>query len=199
MTDSEAEQLFQNLIVPTLRSLKYTSAWRFSFIRRLFLPSLQWVSLSVQMVTTTDIIDALRLSPLLHYLELAGEPVLPPQPELDIHGPPADADFLACLIPNSDPIICPNLRQIKLSHFHALTDDTLLAFIRARTGPDGGAVARLASVTVIMHRARTLDIAAELHEDVANGLQLSLEYTLPDLSSSPWEFAEEEDAVYQIW
>jgi hypothetical protein len=151
------------------------------------------------MLYTTDLIDALRLSPLLDYLELKGEPVLLPQPGLDIPGLPlADADFLARLMPDSDPVLCPNLRQIKLSHFHALTDDTLLAFIRARTGPDGEAVARLASVTVNMHRARTLDIAAELHEDVANGLQLSLEYTLPDLSSSPWEFAEEEDAVYQI-
>ncbi|KAJ7890349.1 hypothetical protein B0H13DRAFT_2531127 [Mycena leptocephala] len=196
MTDFEADQLFQNLTLPTLHSLKYTSAWRFSSIRPLFLPSLEWVSLSVHMLPTTDIIDALRLSPLLHYLELTGKPILPPQPELDIHGPPlADADFLARLIPNSDPVICPKLRQIKLSHFHALTDDTLLAFVRARTGPDGGPVARLASLTVNMLRERTLDIAAELHEDVANGLHLSLEYSpFPDVGNpSPWEFAEEED------
>jgi hypothetical protein len=85
--------------------------------------------------------------------------------------------------------------HIKLSHFHAFTDDTLLAFIRARIGPDSGAVARLASVTVNMHRERTLDVAAELHKDVVNGLQLSLEYSaLPDSGKfSPWEFAEEED------
>ncbi|KAJ7890354.1 hypothetical protein B0H13DRAFT_877524 [Mycena leptocephala] len=192
MTDFEADQLFQNLTLPTLRSLKYASAWRFRSLRPLFLPSLEWVSLSVHMLPTTDLIDALRLSPLLHYLELTGEPVLA---ALDIGPPPADADFLARLIPNSDPGLCPNLRQIKLSHFHALTDDTLLAFIRARTGPDGGAVARLVSVTVTLHRQRTLDIAAELHEAVADGLQLSLEYSpYPDTSkSSPWEFAEEED------
>lgn len=191
MSDFEADQLFQNLTLPTLRSLKYASAWRFRSLRPLFLPSLEWVSLSVHMLPTTDLIDSLRLSPLLHYLELTGEPILPPQPELDIGPPPADADFLARLIPTSDPGLCPNLRQIKLSHFHALTDDTLLAFIWARTG----AVVRLASVTVTLHRQRTLDIAAELHEAVADGLQLSLEYSpYPDASkSSPWEFAEEED------
>jgi hypothetical protein len=192
MTDFEADQLFQNLTLPTLRSLKYASTWRFRSLRPLFLPSLEWVSLSAYMLPTTDLIDALRLSPLLHYLELTGEPVLP---ELDIGPPPADADFLARLIPNSDPGLCPNLRQIKLSQFQALTDDTLLAFIRARTGPDGGAVARLESVTVTLHRQRTLDIAAELHEAVADGLQLSLEYSFYSVAnkSSPWEFAEEED------
>jgi hypothetical protein len=46
-----------------------------------------------------------------------------------------------------------------------------------------------------MLRERTLDIAAELHEDVVNGLHLSLEYSpFPDVGNpSPWEFAEEED------
>jgi hypothetical protein len=36
-----------------------------------------------------------------------------------------------------------------------------------------------------MHRERTLDVVVELHEDVANGLQLSLEYSaLPDPANS---------------
>ncbi|KAJ7909580.1 hypothetical protein B0H13DRAFT_1877523 [Mycena leptocephala] len=184
MSDFEADQLFQSLILPTLCSLKYASTRRFSSLRPLFLPSLERVSLSVHTLPTTDLINALRLSPLLDYLELKGEPVLPPQPGYP-GLPQVDADFLARLIPGSDPVLCPNLRHIKLSHFHALTDDTLLAFIRARIGPDGRAVACLASVTVNMHRERTLDVVVELHEDVANGLQLSLEYSaLPDPANS---------------
>lgn len=98
------------------------------------------------------------------------EPTLAPAPESAMGLP--DPDFLSHLVPDSTPL-CSNLRRLRLSNFYALTDETLLAFIRARTESDDNphVQAQLERIMVRLPHERTFDVAAA-HEVVANGLQL---------------------------
>ncbi|KAF7341228.1 F-box domain-containing protein [Mycena venus] len=196
MGDLEADRLFRNFTLPNLCSLKYSvpRQW-FHTPRYMFLSTIERLSLDVAGLESAHLIKGLHLLPLLTDLELVREPTLAPAPESAIGLP--DPDFLTHLIPDSTPQLCPNLRRLHLSNFRALTDETLLAFIRARTESDSHphAQGRLERVVVRLAREKTFDVAAALHEVVANGLQLVLEYSSPLMFSeySPWENAEEEE------
>ncbi|KAF7362719.1 F-box domain-containing protein [Mycena venus] len=199
MGDLEADRLFTKLSLPNLRSLKYTcvSIPIFHTPRHIFLPSLERLSLNVSGLESSHLIESLRLLPLLIDLELVRDPVLASAPGTTMSLP--DPDFLARLIPHSTSPLCPNLRRLHLSHFRALSDETILAFIRARTTSvsDAGPVARLERIVVQLARESTSNLAAALEEVIAGGLQLSLEYSSPPSFQkySPWENAEEKDLV----
>jgi hypothetical protein len=114
-----------------------------------------------------DLIRALPLMPRLTALELHGEPTLQPPPNGWPVGP-CDADFLTQLA----PALCPNLSDLRLSKFRALSDDTLLYFIQAHA-------LRLTNIVAQFERKMQRDILQPLEPLIVGGLGVSLEYVPP--------------------
>ncbi|KAJ6537855.1 hypothetical protein B0H19DRAFT_1181055 [Mycena capillaripes] len=181
MGESPADDFFKNLVLPKLRSLEYT-CYSPDLPRSALFPALERVSLTVDWLSTAQLIDFLRLLPLLSDLELMHEPML------TAHTGPLDPDFLLQFAPDSELILCPSLRRLKLSNFRVMTDDTLLAFIQTRTSGSVG-FARLEAVNVHLLHESTLDLKAALRGAVDSGLQLSLQYApiIYKDDYSPWE------------
>jgi hypothetical protein len=118
------------------------------------------------------LLQALRLMPMLQELRL-----------VENQDPPFDADHRELIdrltpVGHPDgPIICPRLRRIVLRKVWLLSDDTLLKFIQARTGPHLRDVAHLASVHVEFLRPIEVDILPPLGDLLTAGtLEVALQY-----------------------
>jgi hypothetical protein len=148
----------------------------------MFLPSIEHLSLHAD-VSSSDLIQALQLMPLLGDLELSVEPRLSPD-DWSV----ADSNFLAHLIPGAAPVLCPQITRLQLFNFRALTDSTLLEFINARRWTDDQSVAQLVSMVAVLDRGKQWDIMVSLQPLIADGLDLWLEYRDDDDPLySPWE------------
>ncbi|KAJ6564624.1 hypothetical protein B0H19DRAFT_1141566 [Mycena capillaripes] len=174
------DDLFSNLVVPRLRSLTYscTISTVGTPLPHMLFPSLEELNLNVPALQGDDLVRRLSLLPLLTSLELRDEPILlmgagnHPWAVL----PTKDADFFARLSPSEGPMPCPNLRRVYLRNFSAVSDNAILAFIEARTGPRREAAAQLTHITVQLTRKRQHDILLPLQPFLAGGLELELEY-----------------------
>ncbi|KAJ7138312.1 hypothetical protein C8R44DRAFT_342456 [Mycena epipterygia] len=178
--DTAARDLFAELLLPNLRSLRY-SAPTGPQPSQLFIPLLEYMSLKVYDLYSVGLLEVLRHIPLLTELELS-EPSLPDSS--------VDADFLDHFKPGPEDVLCPNLCRLKLFNFSAVSDDALLRFIQERTGPTQGAFAPLTYVSVQLDREMEWDIRPSLQPLLAaNELELWLDYCCPDPPEpySPWE------------
>ncbi|KAJ7111838.1 hypothetical protein C8R44DRAFT_254014 [Mycena epipterygia] len=172
---------FGNLVLPKLRTLEYTSQHNNSllFIPLLHAPNcVRHLSLNMQyMPITDDLVDCLRLVPMLHELCLDGEPIRRMEGGWHI----ADDEFLTHLTPtieDFDDTICPELRSIRLLDFYALSDTTLLEFVQARLLSRSGHPTPF-SVDVQFKRLKQIDIRTSLNHLINNGLELTLNYFEP--------------------
>ncbi|KAJ6573096.1 hypothetical protein DFH09DRAFT_1459522 [Mycena vulgaris] len=88
-----------------------------------------------------------------------------------------------------DPVLCPRLRHLELQGFEAVSDESLLAFIRAR------ALLSLSRVRVTICRPMQRDIMPDLQDAIAGGLDVVLKYiTPPEIVYSPLEGTERHSA-----
>ncbi|KAJ6494595.1 hypothetical protein DFH09DRAFT_1337707 [Mycena vulgaris] len=174
--DAAGEALFARLVPANLRSLKYSSPFEHSndsSTPHIFYPPLERLSLSIVAMQSHEL-----LLPNDHFWSLG------------------DPNFLSHLKPNSEPVLCPNLRHLRLSGFSAVSDNALVDFIQSRTSPERGAgVARLEYVDLLMRRSTQHDITLSVQPALADGLQLSLDYqpAFPPHFYSPWEGLEWEE------
>jgi hypothetical protein len=180
---SATDELFTKLVFPSLHSLKYRHmSIGDPLPTRMFLPSIERLSLHAE-VSSSDLIQALQLMPLLGDLELSVEPILSSDDRSV-----ADSNFLAHFIPVAAPVLCPQITRLQLHNFSALTDDTLLEFIIARRRADNQNIAQLVSMVAVLDRGKQWDIMVSLQPLIADGLDLGLEYRYDDDPTySPWE------------
>ncbi|KAF7374277.1 F-box domain-containing protein [Mycena sanguinolenta] len=175
---------FQSLVLPNLHCLEYTYSvplWdpRVPLACFAVLPSapcLETLHLRVSTATTDALVAGLRLAPMLREFRISGEP-----PILDNRSPFPEYDpgLIPLLTPTpGEPMLCPRLQHITLSHFSSMSDAALLAFLLARTDPSLPVDARLTSARVRIDRPpdADIDIGLVLQQRIADGLQLSLEY-----------------------
>ncbi|KAJ7617288.1 hypothetical protein FB45DRAFT_933803 [Roridomyces roridus] len=113
---------------------------------------------------------------------------------MDESGPPKHSLPIFPIVASSKPgpILCPRLQKLALLNFSALSDDTLLHFILARTDPKivHSPMACLERVRAYFRRTQQIDLAAlpSIQECVAAGLELRLEYLPPPfVSYKVWE------------
>ncbi|KAJ7880936.1 hypothetical protein B0H13DRAFT_2050000 [Mycena leptocephala] len=179
---SATDELFTKLVFPSLHSLKYRHmSIGDPLPTRMFLPSIERLSLHAE-VSSSDLIQALQLMPLLGDLELSVEPILSSDDRSV-----ADSNFLAHFLPGTAPVLCPQITRLQLHNFSALTDDTLLEFIIARRRADDQNIAQLVSMVAVLDRGRQWDIIVALQPLIADGLDLELEYRYDDPTYSPRE------------
>ncbi|KAJ7263448.1 hypothetical protein C8J57DRAFT_436933 [Mycena rebaudengoi] len=185
-----ASNLFGSLVLPSLRTLEYSTFHHFGLQPFISLVSscnhLKHLSLCIQVLTETDLISILRLAPALETFYLFGEPISNGAFEDD------DGGFLS-LLARPDLPLCPRLHSLKLSDFYSLSDETLGNFISRMNG-------RLTSVTVTFIRRRQVDIGPSLRDLISSGLHASLHYQPdgPSYSFSPEEGNEDYGAAWGI-
>ncbi|KAJ7127675.1 hypothetical protein C8R44DRAFT_873488 [Mycena epipterygia] len=117
------------------------------------------------------LLDALSDMSSLQELEIQREPVLATGA--------ADPGFLAHLIPPADgldSVLCPRLRDLKLLSFSAVSDETLLKVIRARTTFCPQNITHLSHVDATLQRAMQLDVILHLQDAITEGLEINLKY-----------------------
>ncbi|KAJ7163419.1 hypothetical protein C8R43DRAFT_946864 [Mycena crocata] len=152
----------QNISTPNLSIFDYTSNPRGSLLRLPILPilssahQLQCLRLDVAKATSELLVDCLRLVPTLRELCISKEPSASRARDSE-----ADGAFLIRFNASGD-ILCPQLRSLKLLRFSALSDTTLLEFMRGRLGSHLGQV-RLSSLHVRFFRHEEFEIAPLLH------------------------------------
>ncbi|KAJ7766035.1 hypothetical protein B0H16DRAFT_1717277 [Mycena metata] len=132
-------------------------------------------SLSLPHQTTATLLQGLELTPSLSELELCGEPLAHWQSTYYNSLPIPDPEFLAYLVAPGPTPRCPNLTRLTLRNFHAVSDETVLAFIQARAKEKGGIP--LTHFTAVFSRPMQYDIMDELQPLIAVGLSVSLEYS----------------------
>jgi hypothetical protein len=168
------------LVLPNLRTLEYEST-NYHNVERLPFSSLlssshqlKQLSLCIPGLTESVLIAALRLVPTLQIFYLSGEPITTGYFGGD------DDGFLSQLASISQPghLLCPQLRILKLSHLHSLSDETLGNFISRMEG-------RLTSIAVTFDRSRQVDIGPSLPDPISSGLHTSLHYE-PDYPFHPF-------------
>ncbi|KAJ7267344.1 hypothetical protein C8J57DRAFT_364296 [Mycena rebaudengoi] len=190
----------ENLQLPNLRFLEYCD---FGDVRLRFLPILSTAhlveSLSIQSrPSITDLVEALRLMPMLLDLRLEDGPVR----ILAGQGWPVDYghdELVALLTPGADadgPVLSPQLRRIVLRNVQALSEDALLKFLQARTSPHLRDIAHLSTVRVQFLRRMEVDIFPPLHERLAAGLEVTLDYEPDPRMYSPSEGLEAHSAEF---
>ncbi|KAJ7656783.1 hypothetical protein DFH06DRAFT_1198564 [Mycena polygramma] len=162
-----------SLILPALscfRCSDYIIAPKIFTSRSLFpsAPFLQDLWVNIRGMSTDVLLAALTELPTLLELHILQEPVNA------VDGNP-DSEFLTYLIPPQTltTAICPLLHHLALENFNALADDTLLRFIQSRTAPTVVPVSRF---SCSFQRPRDRDILPELHDAIAAGLVLELQY-----------------------
>ncbi|KAJ7622557.1 hypothetical protein DFH06DRAFT_1231658 [Mycena polygramma] len=176
-----------SLILPALscfRCSDYIIAPKIFTSRSLFpsAPFLQDLWVNIRGMRTDVLLAALTELPTLLELHILQEPVNV------VDGDP-DSEFLAHLIPPQmlTAAICPLLHHLALENFNALADDTLLRFIQSRTAPvveyvevqrgnNFESVVSLSRFSCSFQRPRDRDILPELHDAIAAGLVLELQY-----------------------
>ncbi|KAJ7267387.1 hypothetical protein C8J57DRAFT_1616110 [Mycena rebaudengoi] len=151
-------KFFEKMVLPSLRSLEYKSD-SVAFLPLLCSANVVERLTLQESLLTTNLVEVLRLMPMLQELRLAEEPV---EVSPSGHWPFPDGQLLPLLsavADAGDPVLCPWLRRIHLKNFEQLSDKALLEFILARTGTHlSGDTAHLASVRVEFHRAMEFDI-----------------------------------------
>ncbi|KAJ7447144.1 hypothetical protein B0H11DRAFT_370802 [Mycena galericulata] len=146
---------------------------------------LEHLRLRVSDISVGTLIEILRKAPALRELALAAEPVSPPPPG---SWTPIPDDRLLSLL---DSTICPRLQQLTLLHFRALSDDALLVFVQTRTDPSLDHRACLSRVNAHFLRARQVDIITSLQQNIADGLEIRLEYAAQVGASPMYSVAED--------
>ncbi|KAJ7181512.1 hypothetical protein C8R43DRAFT_969406 [Mycena crocata] len=212
---------FSHIAMPNLRSFHCQHHGLIptgSTLGQMFPTTGQLETLKINMpgVGGDALLAALAQMPLLRELAIDGEPYDERQ---HIEWWPArDEDFLARLAPSSDrnvPVICPRLRSVEISGFSAVSDETLLEFVRSRTAPqihnrqesrstgphvEEVDVTPLTSAVLTIRRPMQFDILPPLHDAVAAGLFLSLRYDTPFVAAySAWEGTEQHMNSWNQW
>ncbi|KAJ7444463.1 hypothetical protein FB451DRAFT_1434325 [Mycena latifolia] len=84
----------------------------------------------------------------------------------------SNKDFLARLTPTAESVPYPNLRRLRISNFRAGSDNVLLAFIQARTGPDrrGAVPLQCLKAVYVQEREMEWDILPSLQPLIGEGL-----------------------------
>ncbi|KAJ7730701.1 hypothetical protein DFH07DRAFT_848576 [Mycena maculata] len=177
-------EFFDHLIAPNLACLEYTSYGGLTCIPILSSsPPLERLILRAFPMATETFLEALSLVPTLRQLLIAAEPRLPPAPALDGHSP----DPLAILSLNrtdTGDVLCPNLQQLELRNFSAMSDETLFEFIVGRGALEG--VSRLSSIRALFPRPMQINIIPLLQPLIDDGMAVSLDHlSFPSLSYSP--------------
>ncbi|KAJ6573100.1 hypothetical protein DFH09DRAFT_1152310, partial [Mycena vulgaris] len=166
-----APHLFSYMSLPKLSSFHCQSLSRLTRpaipLESLFPSSVTLASLTVNLprLRSSVLLAVLTTFASLEELHILAEPYLTPLDE--------DPHFLMQITPGPDtldPVVCPQLRHLELQGFEAVSDETLLAFIRAR------ALLSLSRVRVTIHRPMQRDIMLELQDAIAGGLDVVLKY-----------------------
>ncbi|KAJ7153680.1 hypothetical protein C8R46DRAFT_471592 [Mycena filopes] len=179
-------QFFRHLELPQLEFLEYVthSVEELPITPLLRSPhQLRRLSLNIQHLSSDALIECLRLVPDLHGLFIRHDP-------FDFRGSPPSRDgtLWAAFNPTTetlDDVLCPQLRSVKFTDFTGLSDDMILAFIRARTESRLAGIAHLTKFHAHLNRAVSVDIPAALRQAVADGLDLSLDYDDDRVQYSP--------------
>ncbi|KAJ7479345.1 hypothetical protein B0H11DRAFT_1864179 [Mycena galericulata] len=184
--DRDVAELFSKLSLPVLRSLEYNTDFGPS-ISGLPLPisglapTLQRLNLDICMFDDGIMSNLLRSTELLQFLQISG----------NLKNAPGSADTSAFLLehfgPTSDGLLCPSLRDLSLRRVD-ISDDALLAIIKARAGSDRTHLSRLTHLRAELVRKMQRDIMPELQPFVEAGLDVALTYNPPSSNSySPRE------------
>ncbi|KAJ7846931.1 hypothetical protein B0H13DRAFT_2406754 [Mycena leptocephala] len=86
---------------------------------------------------------------------------------------PLDNSLWTSLTPtaqNLEHVLCPGLQSVKFVEFSATSDNALLEFIQARTGPNFAGIARLSKVQAHFRRRMQVDIVPTLQQPLTTGL-----------------------------
>ncbi|KAJ7434902.1 hypothetical protein B0H11DRAFT_2115982 [Mycena galericulata] len=157
---------FEHLVAPKLICLQSTG-YGFQVKGTPILsssPPLECLSLSI--VSTQSLLEALSLVPSLRRLLLSAEPLSSGKP---------DPLFISSLNQAEvGAVICPNLEQIELLNFSQMSEQALLEFIRTRARP--GPTKPLSAARVCFARAKQINIIPPLQPLISAGLKISLEY-----------------------
>ncbi|KAJ6573388.1 hypothetical protein DFH09DRAFT_1362051 [Mycena vulgaris] len=140
---------------------------------------------SVAHLSSSVLLAVLATLGSLEELHILGEPYRAVREE--------DPDFLTHLTPGPnmlDTVLCSRLRDLELQGFKAVSDEALLAFVRAR------AALSLVRISVTLRRSMQRDIMSDLRDVVADGLDIRLRYfTRREIVYSPLEGTER----YKAW
>ncbi|KAJ7730705.1 hypothetical protein DFH07DRAFT_1065961 [Mycena maculata] len=171
--NSQPDDFFAHLIAPRLVCLEYMGASsdsQYPFMPMLSSCSLECLRLKpTSAVYTESLIGVLSLVPTLRQLVLSGEPWLQDAGVLD------GRFILSLNRMDAGDVLCPDLEQIELLYFDALSDQTLLEFIQAR-GAAIGRASRLSSVRALLGRPMETDIIPLLQPLIDDGLDVALDY-----------------------
>ncbi|KAJ7922347.1 hypothetical protein B0H13DRAFT_2267580 [Mycena leptocephala] len=183
------DHLFGNVTLPNLRSLHYkntSGSGETNLIPVLpATPSLEWFKIHVSGLRSDSLLDVLSRMPALKILTIWEEPCTT---TTDTWFLPRDGHFLEHLTPSHGPgSVCPRLETIELYNFSAVSDETLLQFVRSRTEPQPQNVAHLSRVVARLGRPMEFDLHSRLQDAVAGGLAISLIYAMPPFTYSPLE------------
>ncbi|KAJ7140678.1 hypothetical protein C8R44DRAFT_726409 [Mycena epipterygia] len=152
-------------------------------------PTLERLTLDITYIESTVLLDNLRPAQRLANLQL----IVNPNPSDDLwnfrSAPQLDITSFTQFLPHSEQPVCPSLHRLKLHNMSAVSDDELLAIIQARSGPEGGSVARLMQLSANMEREMQRDIMPQLQTLIDEGLDVSLVYhpPRPPTPDAPWE------------
>ncbi|KAJ7755575.1 hypothetical protein B0H16DRAFT_717519 [Mycena metata] len=174
-------EFFDLLELPNLRGLEYAT---YTVEELPILPLLnspqhiQRLGLNVRKLTSETLISCLRLLPALQELFLCSDP-------FSFHGSPdshhsPDDKFLTAMTPTANTIhtaLCPQLEILEFTQFNGFPDRLLLQFIRARVQSHFPEIAQLSKVHGSFQRPMTADILPALQGAIADGLDLSLQYS----------------------
>ncbi|KAJ7627800.1 hypothetical protein DFH06DRAFT_1227184 [Mycena polygramma] len=162
--------LFTKMLLPNLQSLKLSFRDYRAIVPppgeapplHIFAQSLERLSLNVPGLHGGYLLRLLPLMLHLDELELHGEPSLLPVAGAEALGPP-DARFLA-------HFGLTHISRFRLFKFKAVSDDTLLTFVRNHA-------AHLKHFTIHLNRPMQRDISALLQPFIERGLEISIRYS----------------------
>jgi hypothetical protein len=186
------DDLFGIVTLPNLRSLDYFGSSASVEINLAQLlpstPSLEWFKIYAGGLRSNALLATLSDMPALKRLTILDEPCSPTADDWFL---PRDERFLEHLTlsqgPEPDCVVCPCLEAIELYNFNALSDVTLLQFVRSRTEPQHQDVACLSRVFVQSNRCIEFDIQLHLQDAITGGLVMDLNYVKPRFTYSPFE------------
>ncbi|KAJ7785671.1 hypothetical protein B0H16DRAFT_1487623 [Mycena metata] len=177
-------RLFSRLLLPELRSLRFTSGVQTSIPQNLsfpFLvvsPKLEQLALELQLFGKESLLHLLSvLPPSIQRLLLLGNIV---------STDPFDDAALASLTPSPDnpAVSCPLLQELQVSSCQALSDHAVLRFVKARMAAHPATLRRVA---ILFRREQQSDIRPEIQPFVDSGIDISIQYPPPFIAEfSPW-------------
>ncbi|KAF7311690.1 F-box domain-containing protein [Mycena indigotica] len=156
---------------------------------------LRCLVLTLDFLSTDELVAALRLVPALERLRLIGESTLTADPAFGFVFAQPDPAFLARLVPGPEPDaapLCPALRHLELTRVLHVPDALIVRLLRARTLDllAESAVTRLAEFNCYLVRAPQLDIRQELADCTELTLRISQQPLPPAIGYSALEGTE---------